>query len=180
MPVKMNLAPLRRFQDDIRRGLANKSGPIGDSLRVWAAIYRAFAQERFRDQSRGGGQWPPLKESTVRRRRKGRRRSGAPRASILWDTGTLVGALTPRFIGAPGQLEENIPFGIRVGYGRDPHPGANGAVTIQKLAGWHQTGAGNLPERPIIVEPNDRTIQLMAREMEDGIRRSLKNNGFRN
>jgi hypothetical protein len=179
MSVKVNLAPLKRFPDDVRRGLAGRSGPIRDAVRVWAAMYRSFAQERFKVQSRGGGEWPPLKDSTVKRRRKGRRGSNAPRASILWNTGTLVGGLTPRFVGAPGQLQEDIPFGVRVGYGPDPHPGSNGRVTVKDLAQWHQTGAGNLPERPIIVDPDRRTVQMMADEMEDAIRRSLRQNGFR-
>lgn len=180
MSVKMNLAPLRRFQDDIRRGLAGGAGPIRNALRVWAAMYRGFAQERFKRASRGGGEWPALKEATVKRRRRGRRKSKASRASILWDTGTLVGALMPRFGGVPGQLQEDIPFGVRVGYGRDLHPRTNGAVTVQDLAAWHQTGAGNLPAREIIVEPNARTVQLMANEMKDAVRKSLKANGFRN
>jgi len=187
MSVKVNLAPLRRFQDDIRRGLAGGSGPIRDAIRVWAAMYRAFVQERFKRASRGGGEWTGLKEATIKARqrrnkagrRRGARAAGASRAAILWQTGTLVGALQPRFGGVVGQLQEDVPFGIRVGYGRDAHPGTDGRVTVQDLATWHQTGAGNLPARPIIVDPDRRTVDMMRREMEDAIRRSLRANGIR-
>lgn len=162
--VRVNLKPLERFADAVHRGLASTTGPILKALKQWAARYRGFSRERFDRFSKGGGTWPPLKPSTKRGRRKGKRGTGGRTFSILRDTGTLFGALDVVFTHQPGALEETIPFGIRAGFGGPArHP--KGKATIADIAEFHQEGKGVVPEREIIVDPNQRTIDAMARDM---------------
>jgi hypothetical protein len=86
-------------------------------------------------------------------------------------------ALTPEFKGVLGQFQEGIPFGVRVGYGGPArHPKAE--MTVADLARFHQTGGGHLPARQIIVPPDDRTIQLMAGDMERAIGKLAKDEGL--
>ncbi len=176
--VKVNLEPLRRFaatvERDLRRG---GNGPVRNAVRQWAVRFRSFLQERFDRLSKsGGGEWAPLKASTKRRRRKGKGRTVKARGktrtfaqgtvSILRDTGTLFGALHPQFTHKPGQLQQDIPMGVRVGYGGPAkHPG--GKASIADIAHFHQVGnLPHLPARPIIVDPDQHTVNQMARDME--------------
>lgn len=164
--VVVDMKRLDRFAAEIDRGLrSTQPGPMRTVLKQWAAVYRSFLQLRFVAFSRGGGDWPPLKPATI----KARKGEGVG-VAILTDLALLKGALQPQFIGAPGALEEQIPFGIRVGYGGpDKHPG--GGATVAEIASYHQTGAGRLPVREIIVPPDVSTERrmagLMVRKLQD-------------
>ncbi len=163
--VKVDLKPLDRFALDIRKGLTMGSGRILKALKQWAERYRSFAQERFHKYSKGGGDWPDLAPSTKRRRRGSRRgHEGARVFAILRDTNTLFAALDPVFVGEPGALEEKISYGIRVGYG-GPMRHPKGKATIFDIARFHQEGSGTVPQREIIVDPNQSTIKAMAEDM---------------
>ena len=101
--------------------------------------------------------------------------------SVLRDTGQLFGALAPEFDGAPGALEENIPFGIRVGYGgaaihQDPAR-KNNHATIAEIASYHQIGAGRLKKREIIVKPPADCVTMMREEMDFAVGKMLKETG---
>jgi len=157
-PVDIDLRGLKKFEEvvdkDLRKG---GNGPIRAAIKQWAARYRGFVQRRFVKFSRGGGDWQPLKNK--------RRRGKKGRASLLRDTNTLFAALDPQFKRKPGQLQKNVPFGVKVGYGDGgQHPIASASVT--QLAEWHQLGAGNLPARKIIVKPDRKTISGMAADMQ--------------
>lgn len=170
--VRLNLEPLKRFAAAIRADLRTTgNGPIRRAMRQWAARYRGFAQQRFDKFSKGGGDWPPLAESTKKRRRKARkgRKKGAVRSfSLLRDTGLMFNALDTPWTRKPGALQKDIPFGVRAGYGGPAkHPG--GKATIADIAGFHQAGKGRLPKREIIVVPDTRTLAAMAGDMERGL-----------
>lgn len=170
--VKINLEPLRRFrktiEDDLRGG---GSGPVRKALKQWAVIFFTFTLNRFKSHSRGGGDWKPLKPSTIKRRRRGKT-GGIVDVAILTDTGTLRAALQPSLKSVPGQVREDIPFGIRVGYGGPTRHG-RGGVTISDIASFHQHGStsGNLPARPIIVKPDREAIGRMTSAIEGAVRR---------
>ena len=165
--VKINLDGLKRFASSISDDLRGSgNGPIRAVFRQWAARYRSFIQERFVRNSRGGG-WQPLSPKTI-----ARRRGGGTNAAILRDTGTLFMAMTPTF-GRPGGIQKDVPFGVTVGYG-GPSKHPKGAASIADIAHFHQSGAGNLPARPIIVEPDARVQEQMAGDMERGIGRLVK------
>ena len=102
-------------------------------------------------------------------------------------------ALTPVWNRKPGALQKDITFGVRVGYGgpskyptkpakspRKRKPGLaslvrsivrafRGPTTIADIARFHDTGAGNLPKRQIIVVPDAKTLKAMAGDMERGL-----------
>lgn len=171
--VDIDLSGLIKFDRAIKRQLQGSGhGHIRDAIKKWGLRYRSWAQERFDTSSKGGGKWPPLKPSTIRRRRTGKRQGKYGATSILRDTGVLFKVLTPTFQGTPGSIEEDIPFGIRVGYG-GPSKHPNGSVTVADIASFHQKGAGFLPERKIIVDPIDKVVDQMGRDMVIGIQREL-------
>lgn len=150
--VVIKLYRLRRF----RQLAATGGGPFRKLYKQWGARYRGFVRTRFVRFSRGGGSWPKLKSK--------RRRGALGAAAILRDTGTLFAALQPVFIGSPGAIEQDIEFGIRVGYG-GPHKHPSGAgVSIADIASFHQVGAGALPRREIIVAPDNTTIAAMKKD----------------
>lgn len=284
--VKIDLRELKKFDQDLAKGLQNKSGPIGQALKQWGFRYRSFVQERFDKYSKGGGDWKPLADITKLRRRKGKKAAGKLRLrkfkkrtkgatksvltnkgksktvnidrhkggkkahntrtklrdlrrelvdtslrsdlspkqkrakvkrlmkrintvrkraakqhksarisrananirasnrkeisrwlkeskhSILRDTGTLFAALSPTFTNKPGAIEENIPFGIRVGYGgpaRHTDGESKSPPTIADIASFHQNGVGRLPKREIIVAPDSKTIRGMIGDMERAV-----------
>lgn len=155
--VVIDLRGLTKFQRAVEAEFHNRSdGPIRDAMKQWGARYRSFAQRRFVKFSRGGGDWPPLKRA--------RRRGAKGAAAILRDTGLMFAALGPS-LGVPGQLHENIRFGIATGYG-GPGKYPSGQASIADIAGFHQAGKGSLPVRKTIVKPDARTTRLMASDME--------------
>lgn len=130
-------------------------------FKQWAFIYRTFARRRFNIYSRGGGDWPPLAASTIKRRRTGKRvRKIGRRISLLRDTGTLYAALSPRFRSSPGALEKMLDDGIEVGFGgTHKHPG--GKATIADIASFHNEGTRIIPERKIIDDPDQPSLDKM-------------------
>lgn len=190
MPVVLDLKPLRKFERQIIEGLkGGATTPVRKAFKQIAQMYREWAKERFTRFARGAGDWAPLKPSTIRRRRKGKAKKlrvtkGATtrtktvaqgKVSILWDTGTLIGGLDPTFTPAKGALEQDIPGGIRVGFGGQArHPKGKGA-SIADIANFHQAGAPpNLPAREIIVLPPMSEQQRYGQRMEDALGESWK------
>lgn len=191
MSVTVDLSPLVRFRATVSQDLRGSGqGPVRKALHTSAQIYRSFAQERFSQYSRGGGDWLGLSPSTLASRRRksggrlrtksGRRRkfktgassSVSGRPGILWDTGTMIAALNVRFTGKPGAIEADIPFGVRVGYGgQGSYPDG---TSIADIAAFHQHGGrGNRPpRREIIVDPDTATMRRMADVMEVGLQRA--------
>lgn len=161
----VDLKGLSRFQNSLSRDLRNReNGPIREAINEWGVIYRRWLRARYSRYSRGGGSWPPLKPGTIKR--KGH-------ARILRDTDTMFEALDPQFQAKPGQLNQHIPFGIRTGYGSSAmHPTAK--VPTDKLAYWHQVGAGYLPARPIIVPPSGVVVREMADVMRKAVRKATR------
>jgi hypothetical protein len=178
--VQVDLGPLSKFSAQLESDLSlSSSGPIRKAFKQWAARYRAFLQERFSRLSRGGGEWPPLSPATIagRKQGKGSKKFAAGTVAILIDTGTLWGALDPTFTGKPGQLEDDIPFGIEVGFGgRKLHPGSS-SLTVEDIAMFHQLGGPHLPQRTIVVPPDDALKQHMAGDMERAIKQLAKESG---
>jgi hypothetical protein len=96
--------------------------------------------------------------------------AGTENVSILMDTGTLVHALDMKFSQLPGQLNESIPFGIRVGFGGPGREARGGRATVADIAGFHQVGAGHNKVRKIIVPLPDSVKQDMAGYMQSALR----------
>ena len=93
--------------------------------------------------------------------------SGGEGVSILVDTGQLRDALKP---GRPGELRDDIPWGVDVGFSNSMHTALGGALhmsptTMGDIAAFHHFGAGNNPERPILVPPDGDARQRMNEAM---------------
>lgn len=184
--ISVDVRPLKRFQQSL-----DPQSPVMDRLfRRIAAVYSAFTRRRFVAYSRGGGGWPPLAASTLRRRRKGK---GTGKAAILRDTGLLFMALT---IGAAGNFLRRTRAGIVYGFGDNQHPrrvvghrvktnkrtgaqtkgrrillttaGAS-ATTLRQIAIYHQEGGPRLPRRVILAQPDAQT----ARQFDGMVRRAV-------
>lgn len=143
---------------------------------VLAKRYESFIKRRFRDHARGGGSppWQKLSAATIRRRGtpKGATRDRGSmryrskktgrfvkkgRIEILRDTGTMFKALS---IGGPGNTLKKIKGGVRfsvMGAGR--HPRYKGKIGDLILI--HQLGKGRVPARPVLVEPDEKTVEQM-------------------
>lgn len=89
------------------------------------------------------------------------RNGGARTFSILRDTGTLFNALA---IGAKGNYVGRGPGSVVYGLAAIPANRMGGTTTIQKIAHWHNVGAGHLPRRVILAKPDAATQRrLMSR-----------------
>ncbi len=140
--VRLNDKPLLR----LIRQLNGKRGAINTMLKQWGIVYLAEQRRRFRDFSRGRGDWQPLSEDYAEQK-------GSDIILIL--TSALFNALAP---GAPGNVFRRTRSGIIVGaVGEGNHP--SGDFTIAALAQVHHEGEGNLPSRPIIAPPTRKTIR---------------------
>ena len=157
MSVHIDLTRLYRF----RRQVTSGTGPIKKAFKQWAFRYRGYVRTRFVRFSRGGGNWRKLKRK--------RKRGALANVAILRDTGTLFAALQPVFQNSPGAIEEDIQFGIRVGYGGPHRHPSGGRASIADIASFHQTGAGYLPTRTIIVKPDAATTAAMANDMRKAL-----------
>lgn len=190
--VFINVDGLKNMGREVNQGLKSTSpGPMLDVRRQWAFRYRSFSRERYDRFSKGGGNWPALKPATIAARRhggKGRfkrgraaleaaRESGGGQISILRDTNQLFTVLSPIFASLPGQVQEEIPFGILVGFGgpsrHKTKAGKQGKLTIGDIALAHQEGQGNLPVRKILVEPSDTVQRAMAGDMERALQKVI-------
>lgn len=168
-----------------KRFVANSRGGGG-----WAPLKRSTLLARARAAKRraiaanvnetdaGKAQRRLSRAEGIARRARKQIDAGTYNAAILRDTGILFAALQPQFVGAPGQLQERLPNGIRVGIGGpSAHPdagGKGGRVTIGDIAFFHDQGLGRNPRRQIIVEPDQATLDAMVRDLDTAIARMLK------
>jgi len=186
--TRFDIDPIGKVSRDIRRGLqaGASANHVRGMLRQWGVRYLRQTEKHYDEQSRGGGDWPALKPSTVRGRRKGGKKRGGTNTirvkkaatggsvAILKDTGSMRRALRR---GSPGNLFQDINAGVRVGFGPVGHPG--GGVTYQQLATWHQDGAGRLPKREIFKAPDSTTRHGMMADAKRALQRILAENRLR-
>jgi hypothetical protein len=118
--------------------------------------------------------WRTMKREQSKRAAKAKKLARL-RATILRDTNTLFTALSPVFVGSPGAIEEQVSYGIRVGFGgSEKHPGEKKSPTIAQIAEYHQVGGGRLPRRMIIVAPPEEVLNKMAGDMTRALKRAAE------
>jgi len=105
----------------------------------------------------GGGEWAPLKESTIKRRRKGKG-TGSP--AILRDTGALFASLQPGVSGGLMKSSPLRPSGVKIFLGGAER--YSDGTTLEDVATFHHEGKGHLPAREILVQPDAATIKKMG------------------
>lgn len=145
------------------RGLKHGSGHIDRALKQIGIYYLGFTKRRFYQYSRGGGDWEPLAESTLRQRR-----GSGKGAAILRDTGLLFNAIGNSGRPKAGAQLQKKGKKIRVGWDeRTQHRYAQ--MTFAELADIHQRGRGNVPARKLLVEPDSQTKQRMRRALSRAV-----------
>lgn len=139
---------------------------IQEALEKTAGPYYAFLRTRFEEFSAGGGDWAPLAESTLERRRHG---SGSGDDQILRDTGGLMRSINN--LGQYGGKQEisgtTLVFSFApVQHGPDS-AGRPSKGTYAAIAAAHQEGNPdrNLPQRKIIVPPDEETKEQMKAQL---------------
>lgn len=147
--------------------IATGEYPILQSgLRRAAGEYLDYARQRFQENSRGGGDWPPLAQSTIDARAR-RQNPGMPLKSvsrsaknfpILFDSGRLYGSL---YSGATENILE--VDGLFARYG-----------TMVPYGKFHRTGTSRMPVRdfaPVVDDPTrDRIHDILA----EAVRKTLE------
>ena len=150
MSVKFDLTGLNNLK---KFGHASSDGSRR-GMNVIAHVYLSFIRTRYNKFSRGGGNWKPLKAATIKAKKS---------TTILKDNGILFNALTPNANG--NLLEVRGGKRVRVGFSNATYAGGGG-VTYQQLAAFHDEGAGNLPQRKIFVEPDDKAKARMRKVLQ--------------
>lgn len=157
--------------------MANPTSPHHQGLMImWSVRYRTAMIRRWNQYAGGGGDWPPLRPATIRRRRN--KKKGSIR--ILVDTGILRDALTPVATlhkGKPGAYTKLIPGGVRVGFG-GPDRHREAGASIARMAYWHHMGSGNLPERKLMVSPDKELQDKMRGDVERVFARIKRDEGM--
>lgn len=150
--VKVDLRGLQAVRRRIKAGQA-----VDEMYLTWGRRYLAFLREKFRQNRSGGGDWPPLAPSTLKKK------TPAPRLGILHVLGLIFNALRP---GQPGNVLRRVRTGIAAGIEGGPkHPGSG--LTIGQLARIHNDGTEHIPARTIFYPP-DATL---TKQMQDDARR---------
>lgn len=158
--VSVDLRPLERYVNIL--ATPGQKG-FDEVLIRWIVRYKKSMLARYRRNSRGGGDWAPLKEPIRKRVRKKSR-------LILRDSDTLINALTPvRSLSpnpAPGAYTKRTSKGVHLGFGRGSrHPYAK--HTIGKLAEIHHYGGPKLPARTLLIAPNSKMLRSMQQDVRD-------------
>jgi hypothetical protein len=151
--IKGDVDHIRRYREYMERVAKGGDAAAFDAFgKKVLAMYAFFAMRRFDIFSRGGGDWKPLAQSTIKgRKHKGKNNARSP-ASILRDTGTLFRSLS---IGHPANIMRKRGDTFEYGIGGPmEHPGSKS--TVGRIAAYHQAG-GAVPNRPpqrkILVAP---------------------------
>lgn len=148
--------------DDIRRKLTDDR--LAQKLgTAWGMIYLSFMKFRFIKFSQGGGDWPPLAQST-----KDGRRGNGDKAAILRNTNLMFASLSAvGFIVLASVNGDLAVINIKLDLSRR-YP--NGQATVADVALFHDKGGGRLPQRKIFENPDPLTTNKLARAAKDILR----------
>lgn len=164
--VTVRLGRLRRFREVLESDLREKTnGPVREALRDWKRIYWEFINERFATFAAGGGDWPPLSPKTTARKAK---LGLDPR--ILVATRLLEANLDPQFAAKPGEVNDDVPFGVRVSVGSSSDESYPGGKTVREVAMYHQFGGPKLPRRQVVVPPDADARAAMRARMKQALK----------
>jgi hypothetical protein len=152
MAIKAKLRTDLRNLQALRRDTLNGTGAVADAMDDWRRLYSSFTLRRFDVWSRGGGDWPPLRNP--RRKKKNRNK-------ILVLTGFMRARLAAA-ITVVAHTARSITFAL---IDSTRHPDAD--MPVDELMAIHDQGLG-LPQRRILVAPDATVLQQMR---EAGVRR---------
>lgn len=155
--IKINSSNWKKY---VKR-ISSSSSYTRDLLNAWAKIYLAFLQRRFRNNARGGGEWPKISDEWAKEKGS---------TQILIHTGKLFRALQ---LGATGNDVTISPstLSVLIGYSDTNH---TGTLTYKQLGTFHQEGEGNNPVRTIFIPPDQKTMKLMVRAAQIAFDRATR------
>lgn len=135
-------------------------------LKTAANRYLTYLRNRYISLSSGSGEWPPLAESTIKRKKR-RIQQGYGTAnpeSILRETDTMLDTLGIRTRGKY----------VYVGYVREkPHPRG---PSVNQLVNIHANGGVYLPSRNAMASPNNSTRIRMVEDIRDQYNKVIRQN----
>ena len=109
--------------------------------------------QRFERFSRGGGDWPPISESTARA--KGHRR-------ILYKTGDLLRGIKQGLWQSVSYSGSRVTITVQLRVRRRHKPSG---LPMRRLIEIHQTPLGNVPRRVILARPSPAAIMRARRRL---------------
>lgn len=149
----VRVAGLKTLRDGRRQSIQLKQAAA-----LISADMSGFIFKRFQVFSKGGGTWPPIAESTARR--KGHRR-------ILYETGDFQAGLR---MGLNQRISWNGPW-LNLTYSmRARRKHKPSGLPIQRLLEIHQNGLGRMPKRPVIVPPSNETKRKILQRLQKAVR----------
>lgn len=128
------IANIRSLRDGYRERLP---GALVKGNATAARIYLNDLQQQYDVNSRGGGDWAPLRPATVAQK-------GAPVPKLI-ESGSLRRSFE---VGAPGNVFDVTADRIRVG-------------TLHRLAKYHQHGTDRMVARRIVRDPTPGAAERM-------------------
>ena len=147
--------------DSLTKTLENNNNELQECFEEWGNIYIDFLTDRFEIYSLGGGDWAPLRPSTIKSKK---RKGSALPAAILRDTDKMFGSIGERIEAKKDGCE------VMVFSGRKRYP--NG-MSLQDVVMMHDQGAGLLPQRKILVpadkDATQKMTEVLVKTLEEAI-----------
>ena len=143
----------RAFVRKVRSG----SSATTRGHRKAAERYLRWLQKRYQKYSMGGGDWPDLAESTVRRKKQNK-------DVILVEYMNLYNSLAVRRSG-----KSQYTVGIF-----SQQTARRSSKTLQQIATIHQRGEGRVPQRRIVVMPSTGVNRSMRQDIQKGVNEDVR------
>lgn len=153
----VNTSDVDRVFAGLDSALDLNGGPVREAVNDCGDIYMGFITDRFDRFSAGSGDWEPLATSTIAAKGKKELGAGVSPEDILRETDAMRKSLDK---GGANHVDEEIPDGVRRG-------------TEDPKAGKHQEGEGNIPQRRILVGPDDITLSAIGERLAQGVREAI-------
>lgn len=149
--IKLNLSHFDRWVDRIIGDVnPTNPGPLQDGMLGSMDVYMESMRVRFASFSGRGGDWAEHAPSTIARRGEG--------APILNEGGQLEASLQRN---AAGHVLEITGTGVVEG-------------SADRTANFHQHGTEHMPARPILVDPDQITLERMKQPIVESLSATLK------
>jgi len=140
-----------------------------------------FEQRRFRSASGGDGTWPDLTFSTKQKRIRRDARAAKSKTRITrqlvmgqhvpieLDTGTLERGLFEQ--GGSGHFQKITADAVSEGVAGGSHPRFKG--TVGALAAIQHYGAGHVPARPLMAQPDGAAMTMIGAKITQGVQATV-------
>jgi hypothetical protein len=150
--ITIDFSGARAFVRELQSGGSNTT----KGHRRAAEKYRGWLQKRYQKNAMGGGEWPDLAPSTIKRKKRNKH-------VILVEYMNLYNALSVRRLG-----KNQYTVGIF-----SSAPARRSNKSLRQIATIHQQGRG-VPRRRIVVMPSSQMLVSMRNEIQKGINQDIR------